>query len=163
MIYLGVIFLMFSQGFATFIFSFDTFCFCFFFIFFFINLFYSGTLREYNSYFLVLCKKTNLDFFAILRTLTWLLAISEFSEKRRFGASFFFFFYSVCLYFVFSFVFSFFYLIFNFYFIFLTFSALCKKMTFLALYKTPTLRTPTLTSPALCKNKLNFSGIPTLL
>src|SRR5260364_260514 len=91
MIYLGVIFLMFSQGFATFFFSFDTFCFCFFFIFFFINLFYSGTLREYNTYFLVLCKKTNPDFFGILQTLTWLLAISEFSEKWRFGASFIFF------------------------------------------------------------------------
>src|SRR5260363_203318 len=75
----------------------------------------------------------------------------------------YFFFYSVCLYFVFSFVFSFFYLFFNFYFIFLTSSALCKKMTFLALYKTPTLRTLTLTSPALCKNKLNFSGNTTLL
>src|SRR5260363_127144 len=70
----------------------------------------------------------------------------------------YFFFYLVCLYFVFSFVFSFFYLFFNFYFIFLTSSALCKKMTFSTLYKTPTLRTPTLTSLALCKNKLNFSG-----
>src|SRR5260364_113949 len=62
------------------------------FLFFFINLFYSGTLQEYNSYFLVLCKKTNPDFFGILRTLTWLLAISEFSEKWRFGAFFNFFF-----------------------------------------------------------------------
>src|SRR5260363_355337 len=52
----------------------------------------------------------------------------------------------------------FFRLFFNFFFIFLTSLALCKKTTFSALYKTPTLRTLTLTSLALCKNKLNFSG-----
>src|SRR5260364_225336 len=126
MIYLGVIFLMFSQGFAIFIFSFDSFCFCFFFIFFFINLFYSGTLQEYNSYFLVLCKKTNPDFFGILRTLTWLLAISKFSEKWRFGASFIFFFlFYIKLFFFFffkkktpSFFFFFFFFFFCFFFFF---------------------------------------------
>src|SRR5260364_191462 len=68
------------------------------FLFFFINLFYSGTLQEYNSYFLVLCKKTNPDFFGILRTLTWLLAISEFSEKWRFGAFFIFFLFSLLIF-----------------------------------------------------------------
>jgi len=65
-----VSFCMFLQGFALFIFSFRVFCFCFFwFIFkiFFINLFYFGTLREQNPYFLALCKKTNPDFFGTSR------------------------------------------------------------------------------------------------
>src|SRR5260363_164113 len=70
---------------------------------------------------------------------------------------FFYFFLFSLLIFCFFVCFFIFFLFFNFYFIFLTSSALCKKMTFSALYKTPTLRTPTLTSLALCKNKLNFS------
>src|SRR5260364_236665 len=88
-------------------------------------------------------KKTNPDFFAILRTLIWLLAISEFSEKWRFVAFFIFF------YLVFVFLF----------YIPNLFSTLQKNsLTFLAFTRTPTLRTPTLTSLALCKNKLNFSA-----
>src|SRR6185437_15623720 len=81
-----VSFCKFLQGFALFIFSFRCFCF-FWFIFkiFFINLFYFGTLREQNPYFLALCKKTKPDFFGTSRLFGILqkpFAISEFARTR---------------------------------------------------------------------------------
>src|SRR6185312_14256668 len=119
-----VSFCKFLQGFALFIFSFRVFCFCFFwFIFkiFFINLFYFGTLREQNPYFLALCKKTNPDFFGTSR-LFWHFArtFSQFlnlQERELFREikmwDFVYFFLLVCLHFLF-FHFFFFTYFFNF-------------------------------------------------